>query len=258
VADRFKVRPIERKTNKSKSLRVLSKPFIVAPPAGVSIQTRLTVTKEESEILKELSSLLGSLHRKDLSERTKLGVIHAEVKKETLNKRKREMTSLTSSRWAGSITRSVEAQYEFSMRNLIAEKEMLEQQVELIAKKLKVRIGESKLVFPSSYKSEKERYQKTRRLNGLKDRLDKVNEKLENRNPSITLGGAALLRKRSNLEEAGLNKEAWRNEWDSNRLFLNANGSSDELYGNQTIRVTPDGIVTIKTPKTLVEKYGSI
>jgi hypothetical protein len=40
--------------------------------------------------------------------------------------------------------------------------------------------------------------------------------------------------------------EQWRDRWQAARLFLSADGESGKRFGNETIRVAPEGVVTIK------------
>lgn len=47
--------------------------------------------------------------------------------------------------------------------------------------------------------------------------------------------------------------EQWRAEWEVARWFLTADGESGKRYGNETIRVTPNGEVSIKLPAPLAE-----
>jgi IS605 OrfB family transposase len=70
-------------------------------------------------------------------------------------------------------------------------------------------------------------------------------------------GGGRLWRNRQHLEAAGLTEASWREQWDASRWFLTADGESGKKYGNETVRVDPDGHVTVKIPAALVEKYGS-
>jgi hypothetical protein len=57
---------------------------------------------------------------------------------------------------------------------------------------------------------------------------------------SVVRGGKALLHKRNNLTPAGMTEARWRQEWESARLFLTADGEKDKTWGNETIRFNPD------------------
>jgi hypothetical protein len=91
------------------------------------------------------------------------------------------------------------------------------------------------------------------RLKALKARLARVRRRLGTGAVPVTRGGKNLLRKRSNLAEAGLTEQQWREEWESSRLFLTADGEAVKLWGNETVRVNPDeGWLELKLPAPLV------
>ena len=48
-------------------MRVLADPFVVAPPGGTSIRTRLCVTDIEHDLLVEVGDLLAGLRNRDLA-----------------------------------------------------------------------------------------------------------------------------------------------------------------------------------------------
>jgi hypothetical protein len=64
-------------------------------------------------------------------------------------------------------------------------------------------------------------------------------------------GGRRLRNTRHNLAAAQLTEAQWRERWRAQRWFLAADGESGKRYGNETIRVTPDGEVSIKLPVPL-------
>ncbi|MEV1176173.1 hypothetical protein [Nonomuraea sp. NPDC049784] len=64
-------------------------------------------------------------------------------------------------------------------------------------------------------------------------------------------GGKRLVRNRHNLQAAHLDERIWRARWDAARWFLQADGEAGKRYGNETIRVTPDGEVSIRLPAPL-------
>ena len=55
----------------------------------------------------------------------------------------------------------------------------------------------------------------------------------------MTRGGKSLLRKRNNLDAAGITESQWRRQWESSRMFLTADGEKDKDWGNETIRWNP-------------------
>ncbi|MFI6000181.1 hypothetical protein ACIA98_07140 [Streptomyces sp. NPDC051366] len=64
----------------------------------------------------------------------------------------------------------------------------------------------------------------------------------------VVRGGARLLQARHHLAEAGLSEEQWRGRRQAARSFISADGASGKRFGNETIRVAPDGEVSIKLP----------
>jgi len=70
---------------------------------------------------------------------------------------------------------------------------------------------------------------------------------------SITRGGRRLLGTRHNLTAANLTEAQWRAQWEAARWFLTADGESGKRFGNETIRVSPDGEISIKLPAPLAE-----
>jgi hypothetical protein len=65
--------------------------------------------------------------------------------------------------------------------------------------------------------------------------------------------GRKQLNTRHNLAAANLTEADWRQRWEASRWFLSADGESGKRFGNETIRVTPDGEVSIKLPAPLGE-----
>jgi IS605 OrfB family transposase len=70
---------------------------------------------------------------------------------------------------------------------------------------------------------------------------------------SVVRGGRRLLKQRHNLDVAGKTPERWRAEWEAARWFLTADGESGKRYGNETIRITPDGQISVKLPAPLAD-----
>jgi IS605 OrfB family transposase len=79
-----------------------------------------------------------------------------------------------------------------------------------------------------------------------------VERQLETGTVSVVRGGKALLRARGSLAAAGLTQAQWRQQWDSARLFLTADGEAAKAWGNETIRWHPEeGWLEIKLPVPL-------
>ncbi len=64
-------------------------------------------------------------------------------------------------------------------------------------------------------------------------------------------GGKRLLNSRHHLDRAQLTEAEWRARWEAARSFLQADGESGKRYGNETIRITPEGQVSIRLPAPL-------
>ena len=73
----------------------------------------------------------------------------------------------------------------------------------------------------------------------------------------VVRGGKRLANTRHHLDEAQLTPQQWRQRWNAARMFLSADGESGKRYGNETIRVTPDGEVSIKLPAPLAHLANS-
>lgn len=107
------------------------------------------------------------------------------------------------------------------------------------------------------YRSASERFAKTRRLAVLRDRLGTAEEALVAGRPSITVGGKRLWRNRNQLDTADMAEQQWRDRWEAARTFVTADGESGKAGGNETIRVSDDGRLRVKTPGALADQWGA-
>ena len=175
------------------------------------------------------------------------------------------MTAVSSSRWAGAITRAVEDQYQLGMRGLVAHIADLQAAVGVLEARCALRPGELEPVDDQAagrrrrrgYRSAAERFAKTRRLAVLRERLAAAQCAIAKGRPSIAAGGKRLWRTRNHLDAADMTEQQWRERWEARRLFLTADGESGKRGGNETIRVTDDGRLRIKTPAALADQFGS-
>ena len=127
----------------------------------------------------------------------------------------------------------------------------MQARIRRIEARLAIQAG-SKSSRMRGYASAAERHAKAVRLQSLKARLAGVERQLEAGAVSVVRGGKALLRTRNNLAGAGLTTDQWRQQWESARLFLTADGEAGKAWGNETIRWNPDeGWLEIKLPATL-------
>jgi IS605 OrfB family transposase len=230
-------------------LRVIKPSFVVPGPSGVAIRTRLRVTAAEEKVLGEVGAHLGSLASRDLAARCRDGVSHD---KDRWAARKREMTAGSSSRWAGSITKASHDQWALARRAQAAHLASLDAAITMICHRLSVPVGEkgSKKVA-GGYRSKREWHAKSRRLAALKDRRAKVAADVAAGRLHVVRGGRRLVNTRHHLEEAGLTESAWRARWEAARMFVSADGESGKAGGNETIRITPEGTVSIRLPEPL-------
>jgi hypothetical protein len=86
-------------------LREIAAPFVAATPTGASTTDRLRVTPGEAAILAEVGGFLGGLFRTDFAQRAAEGRLDSAGRAVSRRDRKRAMTGVSSSRWAGAITR---------------------------------------------------------------------------------------------------------------------------------------------------------
>ena len=238
-----------RKRGRKRELRTIAAPFTVAAPGGARIRDRLRLTPDDEKVLREAGEHLGRHQRADLAERVAMGRVGA---KDTRRAgRKKKLTAVSSSRWAGAMTRASEDQYQLGMRCLYDARASLRRAVRTITRRLAVACGQRK-GKTRGYKDQAERFAKQRRLQVLKARLASVERRIEAGRPSMVAGGTRLAKVRHNLADAQLTETQWRERWEAERLFLTADGESGAPYGNYTISIDPDdGSVTIVLPEPL-------
>ncbi|MFI9363408.1 IS200/IS605 family accessory protein TnpB-related protein [Kitasatospora sp. NPDC053057] len=235
-----------------KPLRQIARPFVVDGPCGVSIRDRLKgLTGEDEKVLRLVGEHMGQLSSRDLARRCRDGLDHST---DTWAARKRELTAQSSSRWAGSVTSSTHDQWGLSRRAQHAHLQSLDSAVRTVRHRLSLPVGEKgSRGKPGGYRSKHEWFVKTRRLAILEDEYERVAAEREAGRVSAVRGGRRLLKQRHNLEAAQKSEPQWRTEWQAARWFLTADGESGKRFGNETIRITPDGGVSIKLPAPLAD-----
>jgi IS605 OrfB family transposase len=85
----------------------------------------------------------------------------------------------------------------------------------------------------------------------LEDRLERERTDREAGVVHVVRGGKRLARGRHNLKAVELTEAEWRQRWEASRWFLAADGESGKRFGNETIRVTPGGEVSLRLPAPL-------
>ncbi|MGW4076574.1 IS200/IS605 family accessory protein TnpB-related protein [Streptomyces asiaticus] len=231
-------------------LREVAAPFVALGPSGVAVRDRLKhLSTEDEKVLRLIGDLLGTLASLDLKARCAAGLDHDTGQ---WAERKRTLTQESSSRWAGSITKATHDQWALARRGQLAHIQSLEAGVGTIAHRLSLPIGEKGgKRAPGGYRSRREWHAKARRLHVLEDRLRAARADREAGVVRVVRGGKRLLNTRHHLQAAGLTEEQWRTRWQAVRRFLQADGESGKRFGNETIRVTPDGEVSLKLPTPL-------
>ena len=161
-------------------LREIAGPFVVAPPAGMRVRTRLRVCGIDAAVLREVGGYLGSLASADLAARCAEGRLDAKQRARSRRVRKQELTAKSSSRWAGALTRTSEDAYQLAYRNLLAERRSLLARIKRIETRLAVTAGK-RAGRVRGYPTAAERHAKTIRIQTLRTRLAEVEQQLEHR-----------------------------------------------------------------------------
>ncbi|MEU0423622.1 IS200/IS605 family accessory protein TnpB-related protein [Streptomyces canus] len=233
-------------------MRELVASFVVPGPSGVAVRTRLKqLTPAEEKVLALVGAHLGSLASRDLKARCAQGLEHSA---EAWAARKRALTAVSSSRWAGSLTKATHDQWALARRGQLAHIQSLEAGIRTIAHRLSLPVGaKGSKNTPGGYRSTREWHAKARRLHVLEDRLERARADHKAGVVHVVRGGKRLARTRHHLSDAQLTEDQWRRLWEAERWFLQADGESGKRYGNETIRVSPDGEVSIKLPASLAQ-----
>jgi hypothetical protein len=246
---------------------------VAAGPAGVRIRTRIHVTEAEAAALTAIGQFLGSVYRGELAERVGCGVLDRAGQAVWRAERKQAVTAVSSSRWAGAITRAAEDQYQLGMRGLAAHLTNLRAAIDVLESRCALRPGEREPVDDDhdagagggggrsrrrrGYRNAAERFAKTRGLAVLRERLSAAEDAWALGRPSIVVGGKRLWRTRNHLDAADMTEHQWRDHWDAARWFLTADGESGKSGGNETIRIDADSRLRIKVPAALAGRLGS-
>ncbi|MGI5195745.1 IS200/IS605 family accessory protein TnpB-related protein [Streptomyces sp. CA-288835] len=238
-------------------LRELAASFVVPVPAGVAIRDRLRVSQTDAAVLAEVGVFLGSLAAGDLAERSWQGLGHDAA---SWAGRKRELTSQSSARWAGSITKATHDQWALARRGQAAHLTWLRGQIAAIEARLARPLGakaDKREGLARGYGSRPEWHAKSRRKHALQDRLAAVEADWAAGRVHVVRGGKRLANARHHLEAAGLSEQQWREHWQAARMFLTADGESGKRFGNETIRITDTGQLSLKLPAPLAHRANA-
>jgi hypothetical protein len=229
-------------------MRRVAAPFVVAPPTGARIRTRLRPSAWDEAVVRAIGEHLGRLAGQDLRLRCQIG---PGPDQRTI--RKQAMTAACSSRWAGAITRISNDQWERGLKNLLDARVGLRRAASKLRARLAVPAG-VRQGRTRGYASRAERFEKQRRLRHVQARLAEVEERILTGRVSVCRGGRRLAKLRHTLDrdDTVLTVAQWRAWWEAERLFLTADGEADKPWGNETIRVHPDeGWLEIRLPTPL-------
>ncbi|MET8511914.1 IS200/IS605 family accessory protein TnpB-related protein [Streptomyces sp. NPDC005077] len=231
-------------------LRKLTASFVVPGPCGVAVRDRLKhLTAQDERVLRAVGAHQGALASGDLRVRCADGLEHGA---QTWAARKRELTALSSSRIAGAITKATHDQWALARRGQAAHIQNLEAGIRTLRHRLSLPIGEKGTKRAAGgYRSKNEWFRKSRRLAALEARHAAAVAEWQAGRVRVVRGGKRLLTTRHHLTEARLTEGEWRQRWVAERWFLAADGESGKRFGNETIRVTPDGEVSIRLPAPL-------
>ncbi|MFH8473146.1 IS200/IS605 family accessory protein TnpB-related protein [Streptomyces sp. NPDC018000] len=231
-------------------LRELAAPFVVPGPCGVAVRDRLKhLTPQDENVLRLVGEHQGRLASRDLKARCADGLEHSA---DTWASRKRNLTALSSSRIAGTITKATHDQWALARRCQTAHIQTLETAIRTLRHRLSLPIGTPGTKRAAGgYRSRREWFHKSRRLAALEARHAAVVADRQAGRVRVVRGGRRLLHTRHHLTQARLAEERWRERWEAERWFIAADGESGKRFGNETIRVTPDGEVSIKLPAPL-------
>jgi hypothetical protein len=241
----------------------------VAGPSGVAITTRLRVTAADELVLDAVAAHLGALRRVDLARVVRPAPLSAgldahgrrQALRDRLNTRKAGLTAHSSARWANAIIAGNDEQYRLARAAQYRHIAGLRAAIATIEQRLAAptadvltvaeRKARRKAKAPKGYATQTERFAKQQRLQHLRAELVRTQKERAQGRVRVVEGGKRLAKIRHHLEAAGLTQAQWRDGWDAARHRISANGSGDEPFGNLTITVAPDGVVSVRLPKPL-------
>ncbi|MEU2130748.1 IS200/IS605 family accessory protein TnpB-related protein [Streptomyces sp. NPDC018352] len=231
-------------------VRELAAPFVLSRPCGVAVRDRLKhLAPQDEKVLRLVGEHQGRLASRDLKARCADGLEHGA---ESWASRKRGLTRVSSSRIAGAITKATHDQWALARRCQTAHIQTLETGIRTLRHRLSLPIGARGTKHaPGGYRSKAEWFHKSRRLKALEARHTAAVRDRQAGRVRVVRGGRRLLNTRHHLAEARLTEEQWRERWEAERWFLAADGESGKRFGNETIRVTDTGEVSIKLPAPL-------
>ncbi|MEU2654341.1 hypothetical protein ABZ615_03370 [Streptomyces sp. NPDC007325] len=181
---------------------------MVVPTGALTVRTRLRLSDRDAVILRELAEYLSRLASRDLAERVRLGPRHTAA---DFARRKRGLTALTSSRWAGTITRGSNEQWQLARRAQAAHLRQLVAAIEAIERRLAAPVGgRDEVTRARGYPSRGVRAAKQRRLQILRARAGEVAADSAAGRVHVVRGGKDLLHSRLHPDRPAWTPEEWR------------------------------------------------
>ncbi|WP_328886629.1 transposase [Streptomyces sp. NBC_00316] len=231
-------------------VRALAVSFVAPGPCGVAVRDRLKhLTARDERVLRAVGAHQGALASGDLKARCADGLEHGA---DRWAARKRELTGVSSSRIAGAITKATHDQWALARRCQAAHIQNLAAGIKTLRHRLSLPIGEKGTKRTAGgYRSKSEWFRKSRRLAALEERHTAAVADRQAGRVRVVRGGKRLLNTRHHLTQAQLTEDQWRERWEAERWFIAADGESGKRFGNETIRVTPNGEVSIRLPAPL-------
>ncbi len=232
------------------------------------LRTRLRYSHADMVVLECLAKHFDHIQSKDLAARCKAGKDHDKAIWAT---RKQVLTAECSSRWAGWITKSSNDAYGLAQRNEARALVEKNKAIAAITKKLALPVhsaAERKAIttresdaakaenrhphhLDFGYRSAHEHAMKRQRLQHLKSQAETLQRDIDTGRVHVTRGGKKLLGNRLHLDKAGITEDEWQARWHAKRWSFAAFGEAGKRYGNETIRVSPDGTLEVDLPETL-------
>jgi hypothetical protein len=213
-------------------LRELAAPFVAPGPSGVAIRTRFKqLTAGDVEVLRQVGAHLGAPASRDLKVRCRDGLGHDA---DAWAVRKRELTPVSSARWAGAVTKATHDQWALARRSALAHIRSLEAGVRTVRHRPSLPVGQKGMrKAPAGYRSRREWHAKSRRLHVLEDRLAWERAAWKAGIVRVVRGGKRLARTRHHLPAPQLTESRWRERWEAARWFLQADGESGKRFGER-------------------------
>jgi hypothetical protein len=184
-----------------------------------------------------------------------------QARRNRLNDRKKALTAESSARWANAIIAGNDGQHRLAGDAQHRHITELQAAIATIEKRLAQPTGDTltadertarrKTRMPKGYPTQAERFAKLRRLQRLRAELARVTADWEHGRVRVVEGGKRLAKRRHYLEAANMTPPEWREVWECARYRIEAMGSGEEPFGNLTITVTPNGVVSLRLPKPL-------